>query len=49
MKEERIMSPLLKTIDKVVFGFEELNEMEQKQEFIDCNHEEEFDVERSTN
>lgn len=49
MKEHNILTPLFKKIDKVVFGFEELNEIEKQSDFIYSDNDEEFDVERSSN
>ncbi len=51
MKNNSILTPLFKTIDKVVFGFEDIKEVDNdaNTDFIDFNDEEEFDVERSTN
>lgn len=49
MKERSIFEPLLKKIDRVFFGFEELDEIEKQPELIDCDNDEEFDVERSSN
>lgn len=49
MKSNSLLTPLFKTIDKVFFGIEELNEIEKKSDYIECDNEEEFDVERSTN
>ncbi|WP_165831582.1 hypothetical protein [Legionella qingyii] len=49
MIDKNILTPLFKTIDKVVFGIKEPNEPETKPEFIEIDTEEEFDVERSIN
>lgn len=49
MKSNSILVPLFRTIDKVLFGIEELNEIEKEPEFIQSENEEEFDVERSSN
>jgi hypothetical protein len=49
MRKHSILAPLFKKIDKVFFGFEELNEIENKQEAKECDNDEEFDVERSSN
>ncbi|WP_199744138.1 hypothetical protein [Legionella sp. km772] len=49
MKKHDILEPLFKKIDKVFFGFEEINEIEKKPEFIESDNDEEFDVQRSTN
>lgn len=49
MKKKSLLEPLFKTIDKVFFGFEEINEVEKQHEYIECDNEEEFDVERSIN
>lgn len=50
MIDKDILAPLIKTIDKVVFGIEEPEEMDNKKsDFIETDSEEEFDVERSSN
>lgn len=49
MRNNSLLMPLFKTIDKVLFGIEEINEIEKEPEFIKCDNEEEFDVERSVN
>ncbi|MBL7481778.1 hypothetical protein [Legionella bononiensis] len=49
MKNNSILMPLFKTIDKILFGITEINEIEKVDEFIDSDNEEEFDVERSSN
>ncbi len=49
MKNPGILIPLFKKIDKVLFGIEEINEIENQPEFIESDNEEEFDVQRSIN
>jgi hypothetical protein len=49
MKNSSILVPLFKQIDKIFFGIEEINEIEKQPEFIECDNEEEFDVQRSIN
>ena len=49
MKNSSILIPLFKKIDKIIFGIDEVNEIEKQPEFIECDNEEEFDVERSIN
>lgn len=49
MKNNSLLLPLFKTIDKFLFGIEEINEIEKEPEYIVCDNEEEFDVERSIN
>ncbi|MBI2785448.1 MAG: hypothetical protein HYX60_03725 [Legionella longbeachae] len=49
MSDKNILTPLFKTIDKVIFGIDESDETESKPDFIELDNEEEFDVERSTN
>lgn len=49
MRENSILKPLFKTLDKVLFGIEEIKEIEKKSDYIQCDNEEEFDVERSIN
>lgn len=46
MKNSSILLPLFKTIDKVLFGFEELNEIEKNPEEIQSDNEEEFIAEK---
>lgn len=41
--------PLFRTIDKVLFGIVEINEIDKTPESVDSDNEEEFDVERSSN
>lgn len=49
MKDNALLTPLFKTIDKVLFGFNDLTENEKKSDYLEFDTEEEFDVERSTN
>lgn len=49
MKNSSILIPLFKKIDKIIFGIDEVKEIEKQPEFIECDNEEEFDVERSIN
>jgi hypothetical protein len=49
MQKDNLLDPLFKTIDKVFFGFQDINEIEKKPEFIACDNDEEYDVERSSN
>jgi hypothetical protein len=49
MKNKNVLSPLFRTIDKIIFGIEEVNETEEQPEFIEIDNEEEFDVKRSIN
>ena len=49
MKQNNLLAPLVRKIDQIIFGFEEINEVEQKNNFIDSDNDEEFDVERSSN
>lgn len=49
MKQNNLLAPLVKKIDQIIFGFEEINEAEQKNKFIDNDNDEEFDAERSSN
>ena len=48
-KNPDIISPLFKDIDKIIFGIEEFKESATPSEFIECDTEEEFDVQRSIN
>ncbi|MCL9683770.1 hypothetical protein [Legionella maioricensis] len=49
MKNSGILIPLFKKIDKVLFGIEDIQEIEKEPDFIECDNEEEFDVQRSIN
>jgi hypothetical protein len=49
IKNSSILIPLFKQIDKVIFGIEEITEVEKQPDFIDCENDEEFDVQRSIN
>lgn len=49
MKTHNLLEPLFRTIDKVFFGFEEINEIEKQPDYLESENDEEFDVERSTN
>lgn len=49
MKKNTILMPLFRTIDKLLFGIEEINEIDKQADLIDSDNEEEFDVERSSN
>ena len=49
MKINSLLEPLIKKIDKVFFGFEDLNEIDSKPEYIESDNDEEYDVERSIN
>lgn len=52
MIDKNLLAPLMKTLDKVILGIDERNEPQQtdkRQQFIELDTEEEFDVERSMN
>lgn len=49
MKKNTILMPIFRTIDKLLFGIEEINEIDKQADLIDSDNEEEFDVERSSN
>ncbi|MFO3358277.1 hypothetical protein SCZ80_01400 [Legionella pneumophila serogroup 1] len=49
MKNNSLLLPLFKTIDILLFGIEEIKEIEKTPEYILCDNEDEFDVERSIN
>lgn len=49
MIKESLIEPFIKTVDKVIFGFEEINEIEKEPEFIKCDNEDEYDAQRSIN
>ena len=49
MKKHNILEPFFKKIDKIFFGFEEINDIEQKPDVIESENDEEYDVERSNN
>lgn len=42
MKNSSLLLPLFKTIDKVLFGLDEMNELDKQPEEIECENEEEF-------
>jgi hypothetical protein len=48
--KSNILQPILKTLDRVLFGIEDLNEFEREPSELEYSeNEEEFDVERSSN
>ncbi|WP_173235402.1 hypothetical protein [Legionella antarctica] len=49
MKNSGILIPLFKKIDKILFGIEEINEIDKQPESIESDNDEEFDVQRSIN
>jgi hypothetical protein len=49
MEKNDLFTPIFKKIDKVIFGFEEINDVEKQSQFIECDNDDEYDVERSTN
>ena len=49
MKDNNIFYPILRTLDKVIFGIEEEIETEKRPEFVEMDDEEEFDVDRTNN
>lgn len=49
MRNNSILVPLFKKIDKVLFGIEEVQEIKKPSEYMPSEDEEEFDVERSSN
>jgi hypothetical protein len=49
MKNNTILMPLFRTIDKLLFGIEEINEIDRQADLIDSDNEEEFEVEQSSN
>lgn len=49
MKNNSILQPLFKKIDKLLFGIDEINEIEKQPESLQSENEEEYDVERSSN
>lgn len=49
MKNNSILVPLFRTIDKVLFGIDDLHEIEKQPEFSKSDNEEEFDAEPSSN
>ena len=48
MRKTSILLPLFKKIDKVLFGIDDMNEIENKPD-LTKDHEDEHDVERSIN
>lgn len=49
MKENSILMPLFRTIDKVLFGIEEINEIEKQPDMTESDNDEEYDFIRSSN
>jgi len=49
MRDKNLLTPLFKTLDKVIFGIDDSEEIESTADFIELDNEEEFDVERSIN
>lgn len=52
MIDKNILIPIIKTLDKVILGInedEEPKSLDARQQFIEIDTEEEFDVERSMN
>lgn len=49
MKNSSILVPLFRTIDKVLFGIEEINEIEKQPDLIVSENEERFDIEETKN
>lgn len=49
MNTQKILAPLFKTIDKVIFGFEETDELDNQPTYAESENDEEFDVVRSSN
>lgn len=49
MKNSSLLMPLFKKIDKVLFGIDEINEIENQPVMQESDNEEEFDVVRSSN
>lgn len=50
MKNNSLLMPLFRKIDKLLFGIDEAYEIEKAPvEFVDSENEEEFDVQRSIN
>ena len=49
MNRPSILMPLFNTIDKILFGIDDFNEIEKVQEIVPSENEDEFDAERSNN
>lgn len=49
MIDKNMFAPLFKTLDKVILGIEEPQQVDRNLEFIEIDTEEEFDVKRSVN
>jgi hypothetical protein len=49
MIELSIIKPLLRKIDKVFFGFEDIEEIEKEPAIVECDNDEEYDAVRSSN
>jgi hypothetical protein len=48
MKDNHLFHSFIKTIDRVLFGINDIDEIEKK-DIVDSDNEEEFEVERSNN
>lgn len=49
MIKEQVLTPIFKKIDELFFGIEDFNEIDKTSQFMVCQNDEEYDVERSTN
>lgn len=49
MQKNHILTPLFKKIDKIFFGFEDVEEIEKEPELINSENDDEFDAVRSSN
>lgn len=49
MSNSNILIPLFKKLDKILFGIEEINEIEKHPDSIDSENEDEFVAQRSIN
>ncbi len=49
MTKNSLLAPLFRTIDKVIFGFQELHDADERSMAREYDNDEEFDAERSTN
>ena len=49
MIDKNLFTPLFKVLDKVILGLDEPHQNHKRNEFIEIDNEEEFDVTRSIN
>lgn len=49
MKNANVLIPLFEPLDKVLLVTEEINDIEKTSGYMECDNDEEFDVQRSIN